>query len=381
MRIVDRLKDERPRDTRAVAKTLTPREVIACIRREEYLFDVEASEEFLLGVRNLRRNLDQALRLLSEDLYSKQTHFVLELIQNADDNNYRDDIVPTLSFRLSPNRLVVSNNEAGFSEDNVRALCRVGQSSKVAKGGYIGEKGIGFKSVFTVSDAPEIHSNGYHFRFDRSGADNLLGYVVPHWHEPAQPVDDAATTIVLPAKPALVFDESTLDDLDAKLLLFLSKVRELELRREDGTWLHTRGDEGSVTRLTSTLKPQQGAAQVSTMRYVRFSRDLSMRGVEDEKRDGIEITELALAFPVTESGKATPEPGCPTFAFLPIRPFGFSFCVHGDFLLSTSREDIHTDRPWNVRLRDNIAATFVAAVDVFKKTPDLAFSYLKFLPG
>ena len=42
-----------------------------------------------------------------------------------------------------------------------------------------GQKGIGFKSVFRVSDSPEVHSNGYHIRFDaKSGP---IGYILPEW--------------------------------------------------------------------------------------------------------------------------------------------------------------------------------------------------------
>ena len=98
---------------------------------------------------------------MSEDLYSKKSHFILELIQNADDNEYVEGTVPQLTFKLAPGRLVLVNNEIGFSERNVQVLCSVGDSSKAKKSGYIGEKGIGFKSVFTVSNAPEIHSNGH----------------------------------------------------------------------------------------------------------------------------------------------------------------------------------------------------------------------------
>jgi hypothetical protein len=38
--------------------------------------------------------------------------------------------------------------QVGFSEANLRALCDVGNSTKAATTGYIGQKGIGFKSVF-----------------------------------------------------------------------------------------------------------------------------------------------------------------------------------------------------------------------------------------
>ena len=168
-----------------VDENSVPRNVIERIRSEDYLLDIDgASERMQRGAQSMRKKLNNALKLLSEDLYSKKSHFVLELVQNADDNEYGPGVVPNLTFKLTPKRLVLINNETGFSEKNVKALCSIGDSSKKGnKAGYIGEKGIGFKSVFTVSRAPEIHSNGYHFRFDRTDEANLLGYVVPQWCE------------------------------------------------------------------------------------------------------------------------------------------------------------------------------------------------------
>lgn len=43
-----------------------------------------------------------------------------------------------------------------------------------------GQKGIGFKSVFRVTDFPLIFSNGYSFGFDRLGTGDL-GYLLPTW--------------------------------------------------------------------------------------------------------------------------------------------------------------------------------------------------------
>ena len=48
------------------------------------------------------------------------------------------------------------NNERGFSDKDVRALCAVGQSTKDVKGGYIGEKGIGFKAGFTIANRIQV---------------------------------------------------------------------------------------------------------------------------------------------------------------------------------------------------------------------------------
>ena len=45
-------------------------------------------------------------------------------------------------------RLVVVNNEIGFNEANIKAICSVGASSKSQdKIGYVGEKGIGLANL------------------------------------------------------------------------------------------------------------------------------------------------------------------------------------------------------------------------------------------
>ena len=98
--------------------------------------------------------------------------------------------------------------QVGFSKANVRALCDVGNSTKQHKIGYIGQKGIGFKSVFKVTDAAEIHSSGFHFSFDLV-KHQALGYILPTWigsssHNACVPrlptLQSAATQVVLPYK-------------------------------------------------------------------------------------------------------------------------------------------------------------------------------------
>jgi len=91
----------------------------------------------------------------------------------------------------------------------VRALCDVGNSTKQHKVGYIGQKGIGFKSVFKVTNAAEIHSGGFHIKFDLT-LHQSLGYTLPTWVDlatAAQPppprvpsLKSAATRVVLPYK-------------------------------------------------------------------------------------------------------------------------------------------------------------------------------------
>ena len=160
------------------------------IQRDEFGFGLELLPKQEAIAKKQQEREGRSLQRLSQELYSKDTHFVLELVQNADDNFYPPHLtntyvargVPALKFILSQNCVVVLNNEDGFSEKNIRAICDVGKSTKDRnRSGYIGQKGIGFKSVFRVTATPEIHSNGFHIKFDTHSGP--IGYILPHWVE------------------------------------------------------------------------------------------------------------------------------------------------------------------------------------------------------
>ncbi|CAF2662196.1 unnamed protein product [Rotaria sp. Silwood2] len=58
-------------------------------------------------VSNYQGLLERSLEKLSKDLFCEQAHFVLEVIQNADDNQYAPDRWLTLRFILSSERIPV----------------------------------------------------------------------------------------------------------------------------------------------------------------------------------------------------------------------------------------------------------------------------------
>ncbi len=63
------------------------------------------------------------------------------IFQNADDNSYPSEagVVPALAFVVERDCITVLNNENGFQEKNIRAICDVGRSTKGKhKYGYIG---------------------------------------------------------------------------------------------------------------------------------------------------------------------------------------------------------------------------------------------------
>ena len=72
-----------------------------------------------------RYGWDTAHIELLGSLYSERTHFIFELIQNAEDAD-----ATTLTFDLRDDRLEVRHDGRPFTEDDVTSLCQLAHSSK-----------------------------------------------------------------------------------------------------------------------------------------------------------------------------------------------------------------------------------------------------------
>jgi hypothetical protein len=76
---------------------MNPQQIIIENIRNSYKISSGANESDRENFQGLIGKLHRSLIKLAEDLYSKETHFALELIQNADDNDY-DHPEPLLKF-------------------------------------------------------------------------------------------------------------------------------------------------------------------------------------------------------------------------------------------------------------------------------------------
>lgn len=82
-------------------------------------------------------------KLLSTELYTKPTHFVLELLQNADDCSYAANVQPRVLLVVMPDAILHATNETGFKAAEVEAICAMARSTKSRKvGAFTGEKGM-----------------------------------------------------------------------------------------------------------------------------------------------------------------------------------------------------------------------------------------------
>ncbi|XP_054612764.1 uncharacterized protein wu:fj29h11 isoform X2 [Dunckerocampus dactyliophorus] len=365
------------------------RTIIEEIRKNEFGIGVELTAEGQKLMQVQQDRLGRSLDRLSTELYSKDTHFVLELIQNADDNSYPSDagVLPALAFVVERDCITVLNNETGFQATNIRAICDVGRSTKGKhKYGYIGQKGIGFKSVFKVTDRPEIHSNGFHLFFDKTCGP--MGYILPHWTNDERPLDPQlndkfqhswTTKICLPLRSESHQTRNLFHDVHPSLLLFLHRLRSITIYNQAENRLVT------MTRKDLTHNVLEVEHSDGTERWLVVKTTLKPKMM----KENVESTELALAFQLATDSSGSDLIGQPqkqpVFAYLPLRSFGFRFIVQGDFDIPSSREDVDRDSSWNQWLRSEIPQLFLQTMKVFIDHPDFTglkglCKFLQFIP-
>jgi hypothetical protein len=315
---------------------------------------------------------------VSDELYQKPTHFLLELIQNADDNTY-ETASPTVRIHYRNRRLLVSCNEVGFTRWNVDALCRIGKSTKAGKdqlARYTGEKGIGFKSVFKVADVVWVQSGFYSFKFDRR---QKLGMITPIWSTFPDKNLKGFTSILL--QLSADYDEADLlrelKTFEPRLLIFLNRLKEINISisQENGRVWQTnlsRSDYPGYLGEYQQVNLRQDAMDMEYTVTKFIVGDLP----SNAKRPGSSTTTIWLAFPTTQTGQRD-VPSQSVYAFLPIRDYGFKFLIQADFLLIASREDIDSSSAWNQHLLRSIPSAILDAIRVLDKT-ELRYTWPQF---
>lgn len=210
-------------------------------------------------------------RLCTTVSVSYRNRSVLELLQNAHDAHDIGEIRGRIRFYLAEEggfgTLYAANDGRGFSEENFTALCSPTRTTKTVNEA-IGNKGVGFLSVFQICSHPEVYSrirpacsadfDGFCFAFadlarlgeflQREGlgartrhvADSMPQlYLATPLDEPSEIVralglEGYSTVVRLPLKnaDARLAVEAQLRDLvagDPDVQLFLDRIAELKI--------------------------------------------------------------------------------------------------------------------------------------------------------
>ena len=290
-----------------------------------------------------RYGWDTAVLDLLGQLYSERTHFIFELIQNAEDAGATE-----LTFELFEDRLEVRHDGRPFTEADVRGICGVGKSGKSGDLTKIGKFGIGFKSVYAYTKNPRVYSSDEHFRIEN--------YVRPF---SADPLDEPVpgTLFVFPfdhdtvsAAMAVAEISSALTAIEPATLLFL---RNIECVRIRGAAMA-----GSVlTRATTSRTSSSCHVTLAKGRGRDEEWFVWHRQLEELGHPALRVEIAFLADTANGERRLVKRDACPLVVFFPTQKETFlGFLIQGPYRTTPARDNVPEHDPSNQALVRETAA-------------------------
>ena len=291
-----------------------------------------------------RYGWDTAVLDLLGHLYSQRTHFIFELIQNAEDAGATEVV-----FELFEDRLELRHDGRPFDEADVRGVCGVGATAKSGDLTKIGTFGIGFKSVYAYTNSPRIYSGDESFRIEN--------YVRPVATNPVA-VPDLGTLFVfrfdlpsVPARTAVAEIAAALTAIEPETLLFLRSIERLRVR---GFGV------GNAALTRSTV------SQSATRRRVTLTTDTSrdeefliwQRPVAGGGEPGLRVEIAFRTAPGPDGGRLlVRRDGSPLVVYFPTEKETYlGFLVHGPYRTTPARDNVPEHDPANQALVQETAA-------------------------
>lgn len=297
-------------------------------------------------------------------LYSDKTHFIYELVQNADDNKSRH-----LELQLSESELFVWNDGCQFSEEDVYSICSIGSSNKDLT--QIGNFGIGFKAVYAYTDLPEIYSGDEHFRIRNFKEPEGIDDTTPRIR---RQVNKGRTVFRLPFKDSLHQEDigylkNRLCNLKKRALLFLRHLKKTQWRNTHDAQMgsyschrrpHEKIQNASEIELMASMnsKNQRSETFLVFRKEVQPPQDVIdelLRQAEDEEerqriqRSAKKQQPVEVAFKLRD-GQITAMNSCVLFAYLPTeKETHLRFLIQGRYQTTPARDNIRIEieSPWN----------------------------------
>lgn len=308
------------------------------------------------------------------NLYTDRTHFIFELLQNAEDAG-----ATKVLFQLSRLHLKVLHNGRPFNEKDVRGICGVGEGTKAKDLTQIGKFGIGFKSVYSYTSSPEIHSGDEHFTIE--------SYVRPKAITPRE-IGDYWTTLFIfdfnneKVEPKNAFNEisARLSNLNPRTLLFLRKIEEIEFKLPERNGIYLRDEvKRDKAREVTVIGQNNGKDENET--WLLFERVIK---VPDSEEDSTKKVLIEIAFHLVKKNNSEEVmriKESPLFVFFPTeKETKLGFLLQGPFRTTPARDNIPIDDSWNKNLIEEMTYLLAEVLPIIKDMGLLTVSFLEALP-
>lgn len=311
-------------------------------------------------LKSCEENDDRSHQIIA-GMYSDPSHFIYEILQNADDAK-----ASNVQFALTNERLEITHNgKKAFDYKDVESITTIGSSAKQDDINAIGKFGAGFKSVFAVTKTPQIHSGEYHFE--------IQDFIVPEQLPGIN--NNSKTTIILPFNHCELSCDKAYKQINERLrslksesLLFLHNVKEIQwkTRIDSGHYLaDISSDRACIISQYNNEEKQQD--------YLLFNSTIK---IEDKE------IKLSIAYRLNnENNNIVPQNDAELFVFFPTKVItGLRFLLHTSYKTTPNRETIPFEDDQNRKLTAGLANLVSFSILEIKKRGFLYVSFLEMLP-
>jgi len=292
-----------------------------------------------------------------------------ELIQNADDvkDNNGNPAASRITFDICDDALYVENDGV-FRDIDFERMEKVSWGDKREEANTTGAFGIGFISVYQITDSPEIFSSGQHWKFHPEAPENeriVVNQVETQYTQFRLPW----AFEISPVRQQLGIEQvekSKLEDIAKEMsevieiaALFLKQVKLLEVKRS-----------GEIVRSIQTervddyLLVKDGKEEIS---WRILEGDFAPQASEMRARHGTMIEGKRKSLVTIAVPEVVYDKGL-LYAFLPSETrTGLPFHINADFYPSSDRKrilfEVNYKSDWNNAAIECAARAFAAQID------------------
>lgn len=344
--------------------------------------DIEKSMNTRLG-----KDFKNVIDKITTQIFTEKSHFIMEITQNAEDAIRQKNINDgKIIFYLSSERIKVEHNGLPFDNKDVDSICGV-RSKKDPADNFIGYMGIGFKSVFSITNKAQIFSSNYKFKFDKDECPpELPWFIYPLEAKPPERLNNEMTTFIFPFKTREDTYQKTKEELEKfgiHLLIFLNWIKNIEIHFEE---------EGQTKKvLLEKLPTKDEIMRISEGRIIKefktFSKELDVPPEISEdsdtiksNRDKIKKRLVIIAFPLGDNRELErwEQKSKSVYSFLPLENArsGYPFIIQADFIVEPGRRNIDYNVQWNHWLIKEIEKLVEDAISSFQENKNWRKNYL-----
>ena len=341
----------------------------------DYLNDQSFDDDFLENIRKKRVNYIKAaqdndftdgLENLLTRLYPDNAHFVYELLQNAEDAN-----ATKIYFSLQEDCFYfLHNGSKNFSIDDINSITSIGKSQKVEDTNKIGKFGVGFKSVFSYTKTPSVHSSSISFL--------IKDMLMPSKLESEEIPGQYTTLFIFPFNNSdkskrTAYDEifRLFNKLSNNTLLFLNGIQEIN-------WSVGTQDDNSIKRKNKGDYIEICSTSEDSSYWYVFTKSINIK-TNDESGDF--DVKIAYAFDQDEGAIVGTRGGVSIFFPADSEVSELKFHIHAPFSSTVARDSIVKDNEENQQLINGIAELCCESLHELKKNNMLNTSFFEVLPN